>query len=95
MDQQQDSIKGEPENANSQVHEVVIQKMEFGEKASGKFAKIAGTIAESPVLIIARGDKAVQKAGDFQKGSTVSLVLNKENGFLFLVDVVESSQKVG
>ncbi|OZU89046.1 hypothetical protein CIL03_08495 [Virgibacillus indicus] len=87
----EESSKG----SSGQVYEVMIQKVEFGEKASGKFAKIAGTIEGNSVLIIARGDDAVQKAKGLKQASTVSLALNKENGFLFLVDIIEPSQQAG
>ena len=74
---------------------VLIQKVEYGQKASGVFAKIAGTINDSPVMIIARGETAVKKAKTLQQGSKASLNLKKENGFLFLMDVITDGQKAG
>ncbi|WP_067729854.1 RecT family recombinase [Oceanobacillus damuensis] len=95
-ERQQENLKEEPQpNLIDQVHEVEIQKVEFGQKASGKFAKIAGTIKGEPVLIIARGEEAMKKAEGFSQGANVTLALNKENGFLFLVDVVKTNKQAG
>ncbi|GAB3051549.1 RecT family recombinase [Virgibacillus ainsalahensis] len=76
-------------------YQVMIQNIKFGEKAAEKFAKITGVIDEKTQLILARGDKAVQKAERLKQGDHVNLTLKKENGFLFLVDVVETIQQVG
>lgn len=73
--------------------EVMIQNVQFGEKASEKFAKITGVMDGQTQLILARGEQAVQKADGLEQGDSVTLSLKKENGFLFLVDVVETTQQ--
>ncbi|WP_176447348.1 RecT family recombinase [Lentibacillus sp. CBA3610] len=76
--------------------EVLVQNVQFGKKGSEMFAKISGEIDGNTQLILARGDQAVKQAEGLEQGANVTLSLKKENGFLFLVEVIESSrQQVG
>ncbi|MFC2947621.1 RecT family recombinase [Virgibacillus sediminis] len=90
-EQQEPSAQTESGNA----YNVFIQNVTIGEKASEKFAKIAGVIDGKNQLILARGNEAVQKAERLEQGADASLILKKENGFLFLVDVVQPAEKAG
>ncbi|ALX47724.1 RecT family recombinase [Lentibacillus amyloliquefaciens] len=88
--------KAPQENEQSEAgypYEVMIQNVKFGEKASEKFAKITGVIDGQTQLMLARGEQAVQKADGLEQGDNVTLSLKKENGFLFLVDLVEETQQ--
>ncbi len=57
--------------------------------------KIAGEINGESTLMIARGEKEVQQAEQLAQGDQVTLALKKENGFWFLVEVMEDNQQAG
>ncbi|WP_171046230.1 RecT family recombinase [Lentibacillus cibarius] len=99
-DQQAESSPGEQPsmNADQSIHDTystIIQNVTTGEKNGAKFAKIAGEINGESTLMIARGEKEVQQAEQLEQGDQVTLALKKENGFWFLVEVMEDNQQAG
>ncbi|WP_171046237.1 RecT family recombinase [Lentibacillus cibarius] len=85
-------------NVDQSIHDtysVMIKNVTIGEKNDAKFAKIAGEINGESTLMIARGEKEVQQAEQLEQGDQVTLALKKENGFWFLVEVMDNNQQAG